>query len=89
MGKQNQDSAQESVMYGEGKIVQEDQNQIDKKEISEEYFLEFISRHHLNRLWDEFVYEKNHPKTPLSATQVLALINMTPEEQEQFLKEHE
>ena len=87
MVKQNQDSVQESVMQGEGKIIHsEEQNE---NEVTLEYFQEFISRHHLNRLWDEFVYEKNHPKIPLSATQVLQLINLSPEEQEQILKEHE
>ena len=87
MVKKNQDSAQESIMQGEGKVIHSEEQK--EKEVPIEYFLEFISRHHLNRLWDEFVYEKNHPKIPLSATQVLELINLTPEEQEQILKEHE
>lgn len=87
MVKQNQDSAQESVMQGEGKVIHPEEQ--SEKEVTVEYFQEFISRHHLNRLWEEFVYEKNHPKIPLSATQVLELINLTPEEQEQILKEHE
>jgi hypothetical protein len=43
----------------------------------------------LDRLWEEFVYEKNHPKIPLSATEVLAMINLSPEEQEKILKDHE
>ena len=78
---------QESVMQGEGKVIHPDEQ--NENEVSIEYFMEFISRHHLNRLWEEFVYEKNHPKIPLSATQVLELINLPPEEQEQILKEHE
>ena len=88
MAQQKQDSTQESIMKGEGRVIHP-QEQLEEKDIPVEYILEFISRHHLNRLWEEFVYEKNHPKIPLSASEVLAMINMPPEEQERILKEHE
>ena len=60
-----------------------------EKTIPDKLILEFISRHHLDHLWEEFLYEKEHPKTPLSASEVLAMINLPPEEQEKILKEHE
>jgi hypothetical protein len=43
----------------------------------------------LGHLWEEFLYEKEHPKIPLSASEVLAMINLPPEEQDKILKEHE
>ena len=77
---------EESVMTGEARLIEAEENQPQAKE---EYVEEFMTRHHLERLWEEFVYEKNHPKIPLSATEVLAMINMSPEEQEKILKDHE
>ena len=68
--------------------VETETEKIEKK-ISEKVVLEFISRHHLHSLWDAFLYEKSHPKNPLSASDVLAMINLSPEEQEKILKEHE
>ena len=84
-------SSQESVMTDEARLIEAEE---DQPEANEEYFPpkyveEFITRHHLDRLWEEFVYEKNHPKIPLSATEVLAMINLSPEEQEKILKDHE
>ena len=76
---------------GEGRLVEvqkHSENQNEEK-IPAEYILEFISRHHLNRLWEEFVYEKNHPKIPLSAVEVLAMVNLSPEEQQKILEDHE
>lgn len=61
----------------------------NEKNIPENLFREFISRHQLTRLWEEFLYEKEHPKIPLSASDVLAMINLSPEEQEKIIKEHE
>lgn len=91
MAQQNHNLSQKSKIIGN--IVLEtsdkDQTQVDEFTINGKYILEFISRHHLNSLWDEFIYEKNHPKTPLSATEVLAMINLPPEEQDRILKAHE
>lgn len=91
MAQQNHNLSQKSKIIGN--IVLEtsdkDQTQVDEFTINGKYISEFISRHHLNSLWDEFIYEKNHPKTPLSATEVLAMINLPPEEQDRILKAHE
>lgn len=91
MAQQNHNLSQKSKIIGN--IVLEtsdkDQTQVDVFTINGKYILEFISRHHLNSLWNEFIYEKNHPKTPLSATEVLAMINLPPEEQDRILKAHE
>lgn len=91
MAQQNHNLSQKSKIIGN--IVLEtsdkDQTQVDEFTVNGKYILEFISRHHLNSLWDEFIYEKNHPKTPLSATEVLAMINLPPEEQDRILKAHE
>ena len=91
MAQQNHNLSQKSKIVGN--IVLEtsdnDQTHVNEFSINDKYILEFISRHHLNRLWDEFIYEKNHPKTPLSATEVLAMINLPPEEQDRILKAHE
>jgi len=65
------------------------QSQMDEKTIPDKHILEFISRHHLGHLWEEFLYEKKHPKIPLSASEVWAMISLSPEEQEKILKEHE
>jgi hypothetical protein len=67
----------------------EDLTKNDEKHIPEKYVLEFISRHHIKPLWDEFIFEKNHPKIPLSAKEVLEMINLSPEEQDRIIKEHE
>jgi len=91
MTQQNHNSSHKSKILGN--IVLEtpdkDQTQVNEFNINSKYILEFISRHHLNSLWDEFIYEKNHPKIPLSATEVLAMINLPPEEQDRILKDHE
>ena len=91
MVQQKNESAQKSVNSGYAKVIEttESKTEIIEKNFPDEYIKEFISRHHLNRLWDEFVYEKNHPKIPLSAGEVWAMINLSPEEQEKILKEHE
>ena len=60
----------------------------EEKLIPEKYVLEFISRHHLKPLWDEFIEEKAHPKIPLSAKEVLEMINLSPEEQDRIIKAH-
>ena len=60
----------------------------EEKQIPEKHVLEFISRHHLKPLWDEFVEEKAHPKIPLSAQEVLEMINLSPEEQDKIIKSH-
>ena len=60
----------------------------EEKQIPEKHILEFISVHHLNPLWDEFIEEKAHPKIPLSAKEVLEMINLSPEEQDRIIKEH-
>jgi len=91
MAQQNHNLSQKSKIVGN--IVLEtsdkDQTHVNEFSINDKYILEFIARHHLNSLWDEFIYEKNHPKTPLSATEVLAMINLPPEEQDRILKAHE
>ncbi len=79
-------------MSGEALLVEtieEVQSHVDEKTIPDKLILEFVSRHHLGHLWDEFLYEKEHPKTPLSASEVLAMINLSPEEQEKIIKDHE
>ncbi|KAG0511882.1 MAG: hypothetical protein NPMRD1_60039 [Nitrosopumilales archaeon] len=85
------DSSQESVMIDEARLIEAEENQPEAEEeyVPAKYVEEFITRHHLDMLWEEFVYEKNHPKIPLSATEVLAMINLSPEEQEKILKDHE
>ncbi len=70
-------------------VMEEVQSNVDEKTIPDKFMLEFISRHHLGHLWDEFLYEKEHPKIPLSASEVLAMINLSPEEQEKIIKAHE
>jgi hypothetical protein len=84
-----QESAQ-SVVSAEVTLVESnnDTNRNEGKKIPEKYVLEFISRHHLKPLWDEFVEEKAHPKIPLSAKEVLEMINLTPEEQDRIIKAH-
>ena len=92
MVAQQNDSAQQTKKIGNGRVLeiqQTVQQETDEKNIPDEYVLEFISRHHLNSLWAEFVYEKNHPKIPLSARDVWEMIYLSPEEQEKILKEHE
>jgi hypothetical protein len=91
MIQQNHNSSQKSKILENPvfEMSDKEQTQVDEFNINGKYILEFISRHHLNSLWDEFLYEKNHPKTPLSATEVLAMINLSPEEQDQILKDHE
>lgn len=90
MAQQNHNLSQKSKIVGNIlETSDKDQTQVDEFTINGKYILEFISRHHLNSLWDEFIYEKNHPKTPLSATEVLAMINLPPEEQDRILKAHE
>ena len=84
MAQQSQESKK---MSGEARLVEtmeQVQSHVDEKTIPDKHILEFISRHHLGHLWDEFLYEKEHPKTPLSASEVLAMINLSPEEQEVF-----
>ncbi len=85
-------NSKKPVMSAEARLVETiDQvhSEIDEKTIPDKHILEFISRHHLGHLWKEFLYEKEHPKIPLSASEVLAMINLPPEEQEKILKEHE
>ncbi len=84
-------SSQESVLTDEARLIEAEENQPEAEEeyVPAKYVEEFITRHHLDRLWEEFVYEKNHPKIPLSATEVMAMINLSPEEQEKILKDHE
>ena len=92
MVQQESNTAQKTIVSGQGRViepVQENQTVIDENNIPVEFILEFITRHHLNSLWTEFVYEKNHPKIPLSPVEVLAMVNLTPEEQEKILKDHE
>ena len=79
-------------MSGEARLVEtmeEVQSHTEEKTIPDKHILEFIAIHHLEHLWEEFLYEKEHPKTPLSASEVLAMINLSPDEQEKILKEHE
>lgn len=90
MVQQKNEIAQKSINSGQVIVEKtESKTEMTENKIPDQYILEFISRHHLNRLWDEFVYEKNHPKIPLSAGEVWAMINLAPEEQERILKEHE
>ncbi len=91
MVQQKNEIAQKSINQGYVKVEEttESKTEMIEKKFPDKYILEFISRHHLNRLWDEFVYEKKHPKIPLSAGEVWAMINLAPEEQERILKEHE
>ena len=87
-----QHDSKKTPMSGEAILVEtiEDvQSHTDEKIIPDKLILEFVSRHHLGHLWDEFLYEKEHPKTPLSASEVLAMINLSPEEQEKIIKAHE
>jgi len=89
---QDTSNSKKSAMSGEARLVEsmeQIQSQIDEKTIPDKHILEFISIHHLGHLWEEFLYEKEHPKIPLSAGEVLAMINLPPEEQEKILKEHE
>ena len=89
MAQQTHDSKKSS---GEARLVEsleQVESEVDEKTIPDKLILEFISRHHLDHLWEEFLYEKEHPKIPLSASEVLAMINLSPEEQEKILKEHE
>ncbi len=91
MVQQESNSAQ-TIVSGKGRVIetpQVNQTVIDENNIPGEFILEFIAIHHLNSLWDEFVYEKNHPKIPLSPVEVLAMVNLSPEEQEKILKDHE
>ncbi len=91
MVQQESNSAQ-TIVSGKGRVIetpQVNQTVIDENNIPDKYILEFITSHHLNSLWDEFVYEKNHPKIPLSPVEVLAMVNLSPEEQEKILKDHE
>ncbi len=87
-----QHDSKKAPMSGEAILVEtmeEVQSHVDEKTIPDKLILEFIGRHHLDHLWEEFLYEKEHPKTPLSASEVLAMINLSPEEQEKIIKEHE
>ncbi len=89
---QDKSNSQKPVMSGEARLVEsieQVQSQTDEKTIPDKHIIEFISRHHLGPLWEEFLYEKEHPKIPLSAGEVLAMINLPPEEQEKILKAHE
>lgn len=89
---QNTPNSQKPVMSAEARLVEtieQVHSEIDEKTIPDKHIIEFISRHHLGHLWEEFLYEKEHPKIPLSASEVLAMINLPPEEQEKILKEHE
>jgi hypothetical protein len=86
-----QESSQ-SVVTAEVTLVDthsEESSKNVEKQIPEKHILEFISRHHLKPLWDEFVEEKAHPKIPLSAKEVLEMINLSPEEQDKIIKAHE
>jgi hypothetical protein len=87
-----QHDSKKTPMSGEAILVEtieEVQSHTDEKTIPDKFILEFVSRHHLGHLWEEFLYEKEHPKTPLSASEVLAMINLSPEEQEKIIKAHE
>ena len=88
---QNQHSTHKSKIYEEPLLLKTANKQTpgSESEYNPKYVLEFLSKHHLNSLWEAFIYEKNHPKIPLSATEVLAMINLPPDEQDQILKEHE
>ena len=85
-----QDSPQ-SVVTSEVTLVEphmEDAAKNEEKQIPEKHVLEFIAIHHLKPLWDEFIEEKKHPKIPLSAKEVLEMINLSPEEQDKIIKAH-
>ncbi len=87
-----QHDSKKTSMSGETILVEtieEVQSHADEKTIPDKLILEFISRHHLGHLWEEFLYEKEHPKIPLSASEVLAMVNLSPEEQEKIIKAHE
>jgi len=89
---QDTSNSQKPVMSGEARLVEtmeQVQSQMDEKTIPDKHIIEFISRHHLGHLWEEFLYEKEHPKIPLSASEVWAMISLTPEEQEKIIKAHE
>ncbi len=89
---QSTQNSKKSAMSGEAKLVEtmeEVQSHAEEKTIPDKHILEFIAIHHLEHLWEEFLYEKEHPKIPLSAGEVLAMIDMPPEEQDKILKEHE
>jgi len=89
---QDTSSSKKPTMSGEARLVEsmdEIKSQMDEKTIPDKHILEFISRHHLGHLWEEFLYEKKHPKIPLSASEVWAMISLSPEEQEKILKAHE
>ena len=94
IGSMGQDASnsKKPTMSGEARLVEtieQVHSQIYEKTIPDKHILEFISRHHLGHLWDEFLYEKEHPKTPLSASEVWAMISLSPDEQEKILKAHE
>jgi hypothetical protein len=86
---QNTSNSQKSAEARLVETIEQVHSEIDEKTIPDKHIIEFISRHHLGHLWEEFLYEKEHPKIPLSASEVLAMINLPPEEQEKILKEHE
>ena len=89
---QDMSNSKKPVMSGEARLVESMehiQSQLDEKNIPDKHILEFISRHHLGHLWEEFLYEKEHPKIPLSASEVWAMISLSPEEQEKIIKAHE
>ncbi len=89
---QDTSNSKKPAMSGEARLVEsmeQVQSQMDAKTIPDKHILEFISRHHLGHLWEEFLYEKENPKTPLSAGEVWAMISLSPQEQEKILKEHE
>ncbi len=89
---QDTSNSKKPVMSGEARLVEtleQVQSQTVEKTIPDKHIIEFISRHHLGHLWEEFLYEKEHPKIPLSANEVWAMISLSPEEQEKILKEHE
>ena len=91
MAQQAQDT-KKVAMSGEARLVEtleKVQSNVDEKTIPDKLILEFVSRHHLGHLWEEFLYEKEHPKIPLSASEVWAMIDLSPEEQEKILKSHE
>ena len=94
IGSMGQDASnsKKPTMSGEARLVEtieQVHSQMDEKTIPDKHILEFISRHHLGHLWDDFLYEKEHPKTPLSASEVWAMISLSPDEQEKILKAHE
>ena len=89
---QHTQNSKKPTASGEARLVEtleQVESHAEEKTIPDKLILEFISRHHLDHLWEEFLYEKEHPKIPLSASEVLAMINLSPEEQEKILKEHE